>query len=110
MPNRLRTQFEGFFRREDKSLLAEVKKEIGLTGQGNTVVSEEEARFSVGAMAASALTGGGECFWITAEMRQVAGLIVRAMAMREDAAGQAVLAAEVRAICDRFPVPGLPAA
>jgi glycine hydroxymethyltransferase len=45
-----------------------------------------------------------------AEMRQIAALIVRAIAARDDAAAQAVLAAEVRAICDRFPVPGLPAA
>ena len=45
-----------------------------------------------------------------AEMRQIAALIVRAIAARDDAAAQAVLAAEVRDICDRFPVPGLPAA
>jgi glycine hydroxymethyltransferase len=45
-----------------------------------------------------------------AEMRQIAALIVRAIAARDDAAAQAVLAAEVRVICDRFPVPGLPAA
>ncbi len=45
-----------------------------------------------------------------AEMRQIAALIVRALAVRDDVAAQAVLAAEVRAICDRFPVPGLPAA
>jgi len=45
-----------------------------------------------------------------AEMREIAALIVRALAAREDAAAQAPLAAEVRAICDRFPVPGLPAA
>ena len=45
-----------------------------------------------------------------AEMRQIAALIVRAIAARDDAAAQAVLAAQVRAICDRFPVPGLPAA
>jgi len=45
-----------------------------------------------------------------AEMRQIAALIVRAIAARDDAAAQAVLAAEVRRICDRFPVPGLPAA
>ncbi len=45
-----------------------------------------------------------------AEMRQIAALIVRAIAARDDPAAQAVLADEVRAICDRFPVPGLPAA
>jgi glycine hydroxymethyltransferase len=45
-----------------------------------------------------------------AEMRRIAALIVHALAVRDDEAGQALLAAEVRAICDRFPVPGLPAA
>ena len=45
-----------------------------------------------------------------AEMRQIAALIVRAIATRDDPAAQVVLAAEVREICDRFPVPGLPAA
>jgi hypothetical protein len=43
-------------------------------------------------------------------MRRIAALIVQALAVRDDAAGQAVLADEVRAMCDRFPVPGLPAA
>ncbi|MFI5261980.1 MAG: serine hydroxymethyltransferase, partial [Candidatus Limnocylindrales bacterium] len=44
------------------------------------------------------------------EMRQIASLIVRAVSAREDPAAQAILGAEARAICDRFPVPGLPAA
>jgi glycine hydroxymethyltransferase len=43
-----------------------------------------------------------------AEMRQVAALIVRALKARDEAAEQAAIAAEVRGICDRFPVPGLP--
>ena len=45
-----------------------------------------------------------------AEMRQVAALISRALAARDDTTAQAEMAAEVLAICDRFPVPGLPAA
>ena len=44
------------------------------------------------------------------EMRQVASLIVRAIAAGEEPAVRAELAAEVDAICRRFPVPGLPAA
>jgi glycine hydroxymethyltransferase len=44
------------------------------------------------------------------EMRQIASLMVGALAARGDEVGQAALAAEVRAICDRFPVPGLPTA
>jgi glycine hydroxymethyltransferase len=43
------------------------------------------------------------------EMRTVARLIVEAIRTRDEPAEQARLAAEVRAICDRFPVPGLPA-
>jgi glycine hydroxymethyltransferase len=42
------------------------------------------------------------------EMRQVAAMIVRAIAARDDAAAQSAIAAEVAAICARFPVPGLP--
>ena len=41
------------------------------------------------------------------EMRQVAGLIVRAIAARDDPPARARLAAEAREICARFPVPGL---
>jgi glycine hydroxymethyltransferase len=44
------------------------------------------------------------------EMRQVGGLIVRAIEARDDPAVRAALAEEVRAICLRFPVPGLPEA
>ncbi len=44
------------------------------------------------------------------EMRQIASLIVRAIAARDDAGATVGLAGEVRAICDRFPVPGLPRA
>jgi glycine hydroxymethyltransferase len=42
------------------------------------------------------------------EMREVAGLIVNAIAEREDQAALDELAARVRQICARFPVPGLP--
>jgi glycine hydroxymethyltransferase len=42
-----------------------------------------------------------------AEMRQVGELLVRALRERDDAAALAEVALEVRAICARFPVPGL---
>jgi glycine hydroxymethyltransferase len=45
----------------------------------------------------------------TAEMREVAELIVSAIRDREDATANAALSDRVRAICARFPVPGLPA-
>ena len=44
------------------------------------------------------------------EMRTIARLIVDAIRTRDEPAEQARLAAEVRAMCDRFPVPGLPGA
>jgi glycine hydroxymethyltransferase len=44
------------------------------------------------------------------EMREVGRLIVDAIEARDDPATQARLADEVRAICLRFPVPGLPEA
>ena len=44
----------------------------------------------------------------TAEMAHLGHLIARAIATRDEAAEQALLAAEVSAIADRFPVPGLP--
>ena len=45
-----------------------------------------------------------------AEMADIARLIVTTLTCREDAAALAGVAAEVRALCDRFPVPGLPQA
>ncbi|MEO7664643.1 MAG: serine hydroxymethyltransferase [Candidatus Limnocylindrales bacterium] len=42
------------------------------------------------------------------EMRAIARLITDAIARRDDEAATAALAAEVRAMTDRFPVPGLP--
>jgi glycine hydroxymethyltransferase len=44
------------------------------------------------------------------EMRAVARLIVTTLTGRDDPAELATVAAEVRALCDRFPVPGLPEA
>jgi glycine hydroxymethyltransferase len=44
----------------------------------------------------------------TDEMRQVGELLVRTLRHREDAATLAEVASQVRAICARFPVPGLP--
>lgn len=44
----------------------------------------------------------------TAEMERLGVLIARAIARREDATDRAVLAAQVAAIAERFPVPGLP--
>ena len=43
------------------------------------------------------------------EMRSIARLITEAIELRDDPAGRARLAAEVAAIAERFPVPGLPA-
>ena len=43
----------------------------------------------------------------TDEMERLGHLIARAIATRDDAAEQAILAAEVARIADRFPVPGL---
>jgi glycine hydroxymethyltransferase len=44
----------------------------------------------------------------TDEMRQVGELLVRTLRQREDGAALAEVASQVRAICARFPVPGLP--
>jgi hypothetical protein len=43
-------------------------------------------------------------------MRQVAGLIVATIATRDDHGARHGIAADVRDICARFPVPGLPEA
>ncbi len=45
-----------------------------------------------------------------AEMREVGRLIVASLTSRDEPAEQAKIAAEVRDICGRFPVPGLPEA
>ena len=45
-----------------------------------------------------------------AEMRQVGELLVRTLRKRDDPAALAEVSNEVRAICARFPVPGLPSA
>ena len=42
-----------------------------------------------------------------AEMREVAGLIVRTIQARDEPAAQSRIAGEVAALCARFPVPGL---
>ncbi len=44
------------------------------------------------------------------EMRQIGRLIVTALTSGEEPAGLATVAAEVRTLCGRFPVPGLPQA
>jgi glycine hydroxymethyltransferase len=46
----------------------------------------------------------------TDEMREIASLIVDAIRARDDVAAQAPLVERVRAVCARFPVPGLPEA
>ena len=46
----------------------------------------------------------------TAEMRAVAAIIVEAIQRRDEPSIQSRLAGEVRAIVERFPVPGLPPA
>ena len=43
-------------------------------------------------------------------MREVGRLIVAALTSRDEPAEQAKIAAEVRDVCERFPVPGLPEA
>jgi glycine hydroxymethyltransferase len=45
-----------------------------------------------------------------AEMREVGRLIVGSLTSRDEPAEQAKIAAEVRGVCGRFPVPGLPEA
>ncbi len=45
-----------------------------------------------------------------AEMRQVGELLVRTLRKRDDPTALAEVSTEVRAICARFPVPGLPSA
>jgi glycine hydroxymethyltransferase len=45
-----------------------------------------------------------------AEMREVGRLIVASLTSRDEPAEQAKIAAEVRDVCGRFPVPGLPEA
>jgi len=42
------------------------------------------------------------------EYRAIGALIVRTLTQRDDADAQAAVASEVKAICARFPVPGLP--
>ena len=44
----------------------------------------------------------------SAEMTELGGMIVAAIERRDAAAATAQLAEQVRAICARFPVPGLP--
>ena len=46
----------------------------------------------------------------TAEMEAVSRIMIEAIRHRDDPATQATLAAQVREIVERFPVPGLPAA
>ena len=42
------------------------------------------------------------------EIREIGRMIIEAITARDEPAEQARLAAEVREICSRFPVPGLP--
>jgi glycine hydroxymethyltransferase len=46
----------------------------------------------------------------TEEMREIASLIVGTVRARDDAGARVSLAERVRAMCARFPVPGLPEA
>ena len=43
-----------------------------------------------------------------AEVREIGQMIIAAITSRDEPAEQARLSAEVREICSRFPVPGLP--
>jgi len=83
--------------------------EIGITVNKNQIPFDRNpANTSSGIRVGTPATttrGFGE-----AEMRTIGRLIVDALEKRDDRGAQARLAAEVRELTDRFPVPGLPAA
>ena len=81
--------------------------EIGITVNKNAIPFDKlppntSSGIRVGTPAATTRGFGPD------EMRAIGRLIVDAIAARDEPAAQARFAAEVRAICDRFPVPGLP--
>ncbi len=81
--------------------------EIGITVNKNAIPFDQNppniaSGIRVGTPATTS-RGFGE-----AEMRRIGRMIVAAIAARDEPATQAGLAAEVREICGRFPVPGLP--
>jgi glycine hydroxymethyltransferase len=81
--------------------------EIGITVNKNAIPFDKQppntsSGIRVGTPAATTRGMGAD------EMRTIGRLIVDAIESREDHRAQAGFAAEVRAICDRFPVPGLP--
>jgi glycine hydroxymethyltransferase len=83
--------------------------EIGITVNKNAIPFDQlppntASGIRVGTPATTTRGFGGD------EMRSIARLIVDAIATRDEPAEQARLASEVRAICARFPVPGLPEA
>jgi glycine hydroxymethyltransferase len=83
--------------------------DIGITVNKNTIPSDPAppnvtSGIRVGTPAVTT-RGFGE-----AEMRDVGRLLVEALLHREEPAEHARIAAEVRDICARFPVPGLPEA
>jgi glycine hydroxymethyltransferase len=83
--------------------------EIGITVNKNAIPFDQQppniaSGIRIGTPATTTRGFGPE------EMRAVGRIIVAAIRSRDDAAAQDRLAAEVREIVERFPVPGLPAA
>jgi glycine hydroxymethyltransferase len=81
--------------------------EIGITVNKNTIPFDPQppaigSGIRIGTPAVTT-RGFGE-----AEIREIGRMIVEAIRRRDEPAEQARLAAEVREICGRFPVPGLP--
>ena len=83
--------------------------EIGITVNKNTIPFDPQpadvgSGIRVGTPAVTTRGFGPD------EIRDIGRLIIEAIAARDEPAEQARLAAEVRDICGRFPVPGLPEA